>query len=51
MKKVIDGDNMKCLEEFDESQTEEKLAYYKSLNKWADVAVDGNGDIILWEDE
>ena len=51
MKKVIDADNMKCLETFDETQTEQMLEKYRSLGKWEDVSADINGDIILWENE
>ncbi len=51
MKKVIDADNQVCLEEFEESQTDEILQKYEALNKWEDVSVDHSGDIILWEDE
>ena len=50
-KKVIDGDTMKCLEIFDESQTEQMLKKYRSLGKWDDVQTDNDGDIILWEEE
>jgi len=50
MKKVIDADNNKLLEEFDKSQTDEKVEYYKSLGKWDDVSIDCDGDIILWEE-
>lgn len=42
---------MKCLETFDESQTEQMLEKYKALGKWDDVATDNDGDIILWEEE
>lgn len=50
-KKVIDGDTMKCLETFEESQTEQMLEKYRSLGKWDDVQIDNDGDIILWEEE
>lgn len=50
-KKVFDGDLQKCLEVFDESQTEERLAYYQSLGKWDEVLVDSDGDIVLYENE
>ena len=50
-KKVIDADNQKILETFDETETEFKLQYYESLGKWDDVSLDHNGDIILWEEE
>ncbi len=51
MKKVIEGDTMTCLETFKESETKEKLAYYKSLGKWDSINIDRDGDIILWENE
>lgn len=50
-KKVIDGDTMKCLETFEESQTQMVLEKYKSLGKWNDVSLDADGDIILYENE
>ena len=49
MKKVIDADNNKLLEEFNADRTDEKVSYYESLGKWEDVSVDYAGDIILWE--
>jgi hypothetical protein len=42
---------MKCIEMFDERQTEEVLEKYRSLGKWDDVQTDNDGDIILWEHE
>lgn len=51
MKKVIDADNNKLLEEFREEETDEKVKYYESLDKWNDISIDHNGDIILWEEE
>jgi len=50
-KKVIDGDTMKCLEMFDESQTKELLEKYRSLGKWDDVQTDNDGDIVLYVEE
>jgi len=50
-KKVIDGDTMKCLETFEESQTQQMLEKYQELGKWDDVSVDSDGDIILYENE
>jgi hypothetical protein len=47
---IIDADNNKVLEFFKIEETEEKLNYYKSLNKWNDISVDRSGDIILWEE-
>jgi len=51
MKKVIDADRMVCLEEFNETQTEQIKEKYESMGKWNDVAIDCGGDLILWEDE
>ena len=51
MKKVIDADRMVCLEEFDGTQTEQIKEKYESMGKWDDIALDYNGDLILWEDE
>ena len=48
-KKVIDGDTMKCLETFEESQTQQILEKYKALGKWDDVSLDSDGDIVLYE--
>jgi len=48
-KKVIDGDTMKCIEIFEESQTDVVIKKYQSLAKWDDVSVDADGDIILYE--
>lgn len=48
-KKVIDADNNKILEIFNENETEEKLKYYESIGKWNDISIDRDGDIILWE--
>ena len=50
-KKVIDGDTMKCLETFEESQTQQMLEKYQALGKWDDISVDNDGDIILYENE
>lgn len=51
MKKVIDGETMKCLELFEESKTQETIQKFVSLGKWEDVQTDNDGDIILWEKE
>ena len=51
MKKVIDGDTMKCLETFDENQTQTILEKYQELGKYDDISVDTDGDIILYENE
>lgn len=50
MKKVIDADNMKILEHFDESNTETMLKRYENMGFWDDVSVDQAGDIILWKE-
>lgn len=49
-KKVINADTMKCIEMFDEKQTEQMLRKYQSMGKWDDVSVDADGDIILWNE-
>lgn len=49
MKKVIDGDTMKCLETFKETQTEEIIKKYKKIGKWKDVSLDHDGDLILFK--
>jgi len=51
LKMVIDADNNKCLERFEESKAEEMKAKYEAMGKWSDVGLDGNNDLILWEDE
>lgn len=50
MKQVIDSDTQKCLETFDESQTEQMIEKYRALGKWDDVDTDNDGDIILLND-
>ena len=50
MKKVLDGDTMKCLETFDESQTQDIFEKYQKLGKYNDISVDIDGDIILYEE-
>ena len=51
LKMVIDADNNKCLERFEESKAEEIKAKYEAMGKWDDVGLDVNNDLILWEDE
>ena len=50
LKMVIDADNNKCLEKFEESNAEEIKAKYEAMGKWADVGLDVNNDLILWEE-
>jgi len=50
MKKVIEGDSMKCLEEFKESESAKIKAKYEAMDKWDEVEFDLDGDLILWED-
>jgi hypothetical protein len=50
MKKVIDADNMKILEHFEESDTDKILKRYENMGFWQCVSVDRAGDIILWEE-
>lgn len=49
-KKVIDGDNNRVIEYFDEDNTFEVLERYKNDGRWEDVGVDVDGDIVLWEE-
>ena len=49
MKKVIDADNMKLIETFDEKETAKILKKYEEDGRWLDVMVDRDGDIILWK--
>lgn len=46
---VIDADNQRMIEEFDEAETQEVLERYKADGRWEDVSSDCDGDIILWE--
>jgi hypothetical protein len=49
-KMVIDADNQKCIGYFKVSETEETKAKYETMNKWNDISIDRNGDLILWEE-
>jgi hypothetical protein len=51
LKMVIDADNNKCLERFEESKAEEIKEKYEAMGKWSDVGLNVNNDLILWEDE
>jgi hypothetical protein len=51
MKKVIDGDIMKCLETFDESQTNQILDKFRLIGQWEEVLLDNDGDVILYKYE
>ncbi len=46
---VVDADVPVVLENFNEADTDEVLEKYESMGRWADVSVDRDGDIILWE--
>jgi hypothetical protein len=48
--KVIDGDKMVILEWFDPKDEYKVRQRYEAMGKWADVSVDSDGDIILFED-
>jgi hypothetical protein len=48
-KKVIDADNQIILEYFAPVSTRLIKSKYQMMNKWDDISVDKNGDIILWE--
>ena len=47
-KMVIDADNNRCLERFEEFRAEEIKAKYEAMGKWADVGLDINNDLVLW---
>ena len=49
-KKVINEEDKKILEYFEERDTVNILKKYENMDKWFDVTVDDNGDIIVWED-
>ena len=51
MKKVIDGDKMELLEEFAPSKSQEIKEKYEKLGKWEEVEFDGDGHLILFEEE
>jgi len=48
-KKVIDADNQKILQYFQEQDTEDLKNRYQALGIWNDISVDRDGDIILWK--
>ncbi len=50
LKMVIDADNNKCIERFEESKAQEIKAKYEAMGKWADIGLDVNNDLILWEE-
>ena len=50
MKKVIDGDTMKCLETFYSKETKVVFEKYKNNGRWKDVSIDSDGDIILYSE-
>ena len=50
MKKVIDGDLMKCLETFNSKETDRILEKYKDDGRWEDISIDNDGDIILYSE-
>lgn len=49
-KMVIDGDNMKCLEYFNEADTDKVVEKYENLGIYDDVSIDCNGDIVLYRE-
>ncbi len=51
MKKVIDGDRMICLEEFDKADTDTIVKKYQDMGIYGDIGVDIDGDIVLYEEE
>lgn len=48
--KVIDADNNRLLETFQESEKDQILEKYENDGRWEDVAFDCDGDLILWEE-
>lgn len=50
MKKVIDGDRMKCLETFSIEETPKILKKYQEDGRWEDVGVDNDGDIVVYKE-
>lgn len=50
MKKVIDAENMVCLETFNLEETQIVLEKYENDGRWEDVSIDIDGDIILYEE-
>ena len=49
-KRVIDADNNNIIQYFDSDDTQKTFDYYQSLEKWNDLSIDKDGDIILWEE-
>ena len=49
MKRVIDADRGVILERFNPEDTAKILAKYTVMDRWSDIGVDKDGDIILWE--
>lgn len=49
-RKIIDADRNVVLGRFHVQDTEAVLALYEADERWNDVGVDRDGDIILWED-
>lgn len=49
MKNVIDADNNDVIRRFLKSNTKEVLKSYQEDDRWEDVSLDCDGDIILWK--
>lgn len=50
MKKVLDGDLQIVLETFDPKDTQKVLEKYENDERWEDVGIDCDGDIVLYEE-
>lgn len=50
MKKVINVDRMKIIDQFNEKDAEKTKLKYESLG-YHDVHFDRDGDLCIWEDE
>lgn len=48
-RRVIDADNQVILEYFAPIVTTKIKAKYEAMNKWNDISIDHDGDIILWQ--
>ncbi len=46
---VIDADNMRVLETFEESEIANIIIKYETIGSWEDISIDHDGDLILWE--
>lgn len=49
MKRVIDADNMKVIDYFNESDTQQKVQELIATGRWEEVSVDRDGEIVCWK--